>query len=126
MRPVYKVAIYVGVWAVSVLALSLVPGMRANYIGYVAASVCMCLPFIYWITAPDWWKSRTGRALMLLLGSLFLLFLLLLTGLFLPRDWREPLRYAIYSGVLVAGFRLAVLFFQLRLGADWSKGRGKP
>ena len=123
MRPAYRVAIYVGAVGIAVLSLSMIPGMRANYIGYVAASVCMCLPFIYWITAPDWWKSRTGRALMLLLGSLFCLFLLLLTGLFLPRDWREPLRYAVYSGVLIAGFRLAVLFFQLRLGADWAASR---
>lgn len=121
MRPVYKVAIYVGPIALAVFALSLVPGMRANYIGYVAASVCMCLPFIYWITAPEWWKSRTGRALMLLLGSLFALFLILMTGLFMPREWREPLRYAVYTAVLVSGFRLAVLFFQLRLGSDWSR-----
>lgn len=121
MRSVHKSAVAIGAGVLAVGALSLLPDMKANYIGYVAASVCICLPVIYWITAPEWWKSRTGRALMMLLGSLAALFLLLLTSLFLPRELREPLRYLVYSGVLVAGLRLAVLFFQLRLGADWSR-----
>jgi hypothetical protein len=121
MRPVYKVALTVGLGGLGVWGLSLIPGMRANYIGYIAASVCICLPVIYWITAPDWWKSRTGRALMMLLGSLGALFLLLITSLFLPNAMREVLRYVIFTSVLVAGFRLAVLFFQLRLGPGWAR-----
>jgi hypothetical protein len=99
--------------------------MNAIYIGYLAASVCICLPFIYWITAPDWWLSRAGRALMMLLGSLAALFVLLLTSRLFPDPTvREVLRYIIYSSVLVAGVRLAILFFQLRFGADWAKNRG--
>lgn len=102
-----------------------VPGMRAVYIGYLAASVCMCLPFIYWITAPDWWRSRTGRALMMLLGSLGTLFAWLVAArIFVPdRSTREAISYVIFSLLLVAGMRLAVLFFQLRFGADWAKRR---
>jgi hypothetical protein len=34
---------------------------------------------------------------------------------------RELVRYAVYGSVLVFGVRLAVLFFQLRLRADWAK-----
>lgn len=99
--------------------------MNAIFIGYLAASVCICLPFIYWITAPDWWRSRAGRALMMLLGSLAALFVLLLTSRMFPDPTvREVLRYIIYSSVLVAGVRLAILFFQLRFGADWAKNRG--
>jgi hypothetical protein len=99
--------------------------MRAIDIGFMAASVCICLPLIYWITAPDWWRSRAGRALMMLLGSLAALFILLLTSrLVADPTVREVLRYIIYSSVLVAGVRLAILFFQLRFGADWAKNRG--
>lgn len=99
--------------------------MKAVYIGYLAASVCICLPLIYWVTAPDWWRSRAGRALMMLLGSLGSLFILLITsGLFGDYALREAVRAVIYSSVLVAGVRLAVLFFQLRFGADWAKNRG--
>lgn len=99
--------------------------MNAIAIGYLAASVCICLPFIYWITAPDWWRSRAGRALMMLLGSLAALFVLLLTSRLFPDPTvRETLRYIIYSSVLVAGVRLAILFFQLRFGADWARNRG--
>jgi hypothetical protein len=77
------------------------------------------------ITAPDWWKSRAGRALMMLLGSLAALFVLLLTSRLFPDPTvREVLRSIIYSSVLVAGVRLAILFFQLRFGADWAKNRG--
>ena len=101
--------------------------MNAVYIGYVAASVCICLPAIYWITAPEWWRSRAGRALMMLLSSLASLLLLLLTSRLLAGfpDFREALRYAVYTYVLVAGVRLAILFFQLRFGADWAKNRGE-
>ena len=104
-----------------------IPGMKSVYLGYIAASICICLPFVYWATAPDWWRSRAGRALMMLLGSLSALFLILIAGA-LFRDnveLREALRYLVYSGVLVAGVRLSVLFFQLRLGADWAANRGE-
>lgn len=114
-------AFLAGVWLVA-----LVPDMKSVYIGYTAASICICLPFVYWATAPDWWLSRAGRALMMLLGSLSALFLILIVGA-LFRDnveLREALRYLVYSGVMVAGVRLAILFFQLRFGADWAKNRG--
>ena len=102
-------------------------GIPGLYIGYVAGSFWVALPVIYWMTAPDWWRTRTGRALMMLLGSLAALFLLIITsGLFGATPFREVLRTVIYSAVLVAAVRLAVLFFQLRLGADWHKSeRGK-
>ena len=58
-------------------ALFTIPGMRAIYIGYLAASVCICLPLIYHITAPDWHRSEAGRALMTLLASLAALFILI-------------------------------------------------
>jgi hypothetical protein len=116
-----KVAVLVGLATLATVGVSFLPGMRAVFIGYIAASVCICLPVIYWITAPDWWKSRTGRALMMLLGSLAALFLLLLTSTFLPGSAREVLRYVIFTSVLVGGFRLAVLFFQLRLGPGWAR-----
>lgn len=91
--------------------------MEALYIGYVAASVYVCLPFIYWVTAPDWYKTRTGRALMTLLGSSAAAFLIIATsGIFGAYPYREVVRYVIYSSVLVAGVRLAVLFMQLRFG----------
>lgn len=125
MRRKVVVTIVATLMAAALPLLGLIPGMKATYIGYVAASVCICLPFIYWVTAPEWWRSRTGRALMMLLGSLAALFLLLITGTFLHTEAREPLRYIIFTGVLVAGFRLAVLFFQLRLGSDWNR-RDRP
>lgn len=100
--------------------------MNAVLIGYIAASVCICLPLIYWITAPDWWRSRAGRSLFMLLSSQgSLLLLLLASGLLREATvFREILRYVVYSYVLVAGVRLAILFFQLRFGADWAKNRG--
>jgi hypothetical protein len=99
--------------------------VNAIYIGYLAASVCIALPFIYWITALDWHKTRTGRAMMMMLSSLAALFTLLLTSRLVPDPVvRESLRYIIYSYVLVAGVRLAFLFFQLRM--DWIKGQVKP
>ena len=113
-------------FVVGVALVAAIPDMKSVYIGYLAASICICLPFVYWATAPDWWRSRAGRALFMLLGSLSALFLILIVGA-LFRDnveLREGLRYLVYSGVLVAGLRLAILFFQLRFGADWAKNRG--
>lgn len=110
-----------------VALVAVIPDMKSVYLGYVAASICICLPFVYWATAPDWWRSRAGRALMMLLGSLSALFLLLIVGaLFRDQtELREGLRYLVYAGVLVAGLRLSILFFQLRLGADWAANRGE-
>lgn len=102
--------------------------MNAVFIGYAAALVCIVLPFIYAGTAPDWWKSRSGRALMMLMSSLGSMFLLLIFSRTLrkefPVGW-EVLQYIVYSYVLVASVRLAVLFFQLRIGAEWAKERGE-
>lgn len=111
----------------SVLTVYWLLGLPGLYIGYVAGSFWVALPIIYWITAPDWWKTRTGRALMMLLASLASLFILIITsGLFGATPLREIFRLVIYSAVLVAAVRLAVLFFQLRIGADWnSQDRGK-
>ena len=111
--------------AVSILILASA-GVKPITVGYLAASVCISLPGIYWVTAPDWWRSRAGRALMMLLSSLgSLLLLLIASGLMREAtDVREILRWLVYSYVLVAGVRLAVLFFQLRFGADWAKNRG--
>ena len=96
--------------------------MKAVYLGYIAASVYVCLPLIYLITAPDWHKTRTGRAMMMMLGSLAALFVLLLTaGIFGDYELRELVRYVIYGSVLVAGVRIAFLFFQLRFGKDGKK-----
>lgn len=89
--------------------------MKSVYIGIIAAWAWVALPLLYWATAPDWWRSRTGRVLMLLLGSTAGLFTLLLTGqIFGEYPGREIVRGAIYTLVLVAAVRLAVLFFQLR------------
>lgn len=96
--------------------------MKAIYIGYLAASVWVCLPFIYWITAPDVFKSREGRALMMLLGSTAAVFFLIATSSFFGSyEWRELVRLIIYGSVLVSGVRLAILFFQLRFTAGWAK-----
>lgn len=102
-------------------------GLSAIAIGYVAGSFFIALPFIYWITAPEWWKSQEGRAFMMMLGSLAALFLLIMTSsLFGAYAFRDLVRAIIYSVVAVAAVRLAVLFFQLRLKADWhSDKRGK-
>lgn len=100
--------------------------MSPNVIGYLAASVCTTLPFIYWATAPDWWRSRAGRALMMLLGSLAALFILFMSLRTIGDPTvKDTLRYIIYSSVLFAGVRLAILFMQLRLGADWAANRGE-
>lgn len=101
--------------------------MKAIYIGYLAASVWVCLPSIYWATAPGAFKSREGRALMMLLGSTAAVFFLIATSnLFGDYAWREFVRFIIYGSVLVSGVRLAVLFFQLRFSADWAKKKERP
>lgn len=111
---------------ISILTVYWLLGLPGLYIGYVAGSFWVALPIIYWITAPDWWKTRTGRALMMLLASLASLFILIITsGLFGATPLREVFRLVIYSAVLVAAVRLAVLFFQLRLGADWTNEKDK-
>lgn len=97
-------------------------GIPGLYIGYIAGSFWVALPIIYWVTAPDWWRTRTGRALMMLLGSLASLFILIITSaLFGATPLREIFRLVIYSAVLVAAVRLAILFFQLRINADWAQ-----
>lgn len=84
-------------------------------IGYLAAWVWVVLPALYWYTAPEWWRSRTGRALMWLLGSTAALFFLLLTGRAFGEYPGKPLVQAfVFALTLGAGIRLAVLFFQLR------------
>lgn len=113
--------------AAAVLTAYGVLGIPGLYIGYIAGSFWVALPIIYWVTAPDWWRTRTGRALMMLLGSLASLFILIITSaLFGATPLREIFRLVIYSAVLVAAVRLAILFFQLRINADWnSDKRGK-
>lgn len=101
--------------------------MTALYIGYLAASVYVCLPFIYWMTAPDWWKTRTGRSLMMLLTATAATFIMLASsGIFGDYPGREIVRYVIYGSVLVAGLRLAFLFFQLRFGRIKDPKDGNP
>ena len=108
--------------AAAVLTAYGVLGIPGLYIGYIAGSFWVALPIIYWVTAPDWWRTRTGRALMMLLGSLASLFILIITSaLFGATPLREIFRLVIYSAVLVAAVRLAILFFQLRINADWAQ-----
>jgi hypothetical protein len=93
--------------------------MNANYIGYAAAIIWITLPVVYLTTAPDWRKSRTGRALMWLLGSTAGLFLLLLTGgLFGDYPGKEWVRAGVFAAVLYAGVRLSVLFVKLRIEVE--------
>ena len=101
--------------------------MTALFVGYLAASVYVCLPFIYWMTAPDWWKSRTGRSLMMLLASTAATFLLIASsGIFGAYPFRDVVRFVIYGSVLIAGLRLAFLFFQLRFGRMEDPKDGNP
>lgn len=121
----YRLIVATAAGVLALAALFTTPGMKAIYIGYLAALVCICLPLIYHITAPDWHRSQAGRALMTLLGSLAALFILITTSnVFGDYAGREFVRVLIYGSVLAAGVRLAVLFFQLRLGADWNKRKG--
>lgn len=84
-------------------------------IGYIAAWVWVALPFLYWYTAPEFWRTRTGRSMMWLLASTSGLFFLLLTGrAFGEYPGREVVQAAVYSLTLGAGLRVGVLFFQLR------------
>jgi hypothetical protein len=93
--------------------------MNANYIGYSAAIIWVTLPLVYMATAPDWRKSRTGRALMWLLGSTAALFVLLLTGgLFRDYPLKEWVRGGVFAAVLYAGIRLSVLFVHLRIEVE--------
>lgn len=90
--------------------------LAALAIGYMAAIIWVTLPMFYGFTAPDWRKTKTGRALMWLLGSTAAMFLLLLTGRLLGDYLLKPfVQAAIFGGVLFAGVRLAVLFVELRL-----------
>lgn len=90
--------------------------MNANMIGYAAAVVWVVLPIVYLATAPDWRKTRTGRAFMWLLGATAGLFLLLITGgLFGDYPGKEWVRAGVFGAVLYAGIRLAVLFVKLRI-----------
>lgn len=95
--------------------------MMAIYIGYAAAVIWITLPVVYMVTAPDWRKSRTGRALMWLLGSTAALFVLLLTsrifGAYALKEWVHA---TIYAAVLYAGVRLSVLFVHLRIEVERS------
>lgn len=100
--------------------------MEAIYIGYLAASVYVCLPFIYWITAPDWWRSQTGRAMMMLLSSTAATLGLIATSSILGAyPGREAVRWVMYSAVLVSGVRIAILFFHLKFGTDWDQRERK-
>lgn len=93
--------------------------MNANYIGYAAAIIWITLPVVYLTTAPDWRKSRTGRALMWLLGSTAALFVLLITGgIFGDYPFKEWVRGGVFAAVLYAGVRLATLFVQLRIEVE--------
>lgn len=90
--------------------------MKAIYIGYIAASVYACLPFIYWPTAFGWYKSSTGRALMIVFASTAATFAMITTsGLFGAYPGRELIRYFVYGALPLAGLRLAVLLFQLKI-----------
>ena len=104
--------------AVAMILAYWMAGIPSIYIGYVAGSFFIALPFIYWITAPGWWASREGRAFMMMLGSLASVFLLIMTSsLFGAYAFRDLVRTLIYTAAAVGAVRLAVLFFQLRIGA---------
>lgn len=93
--------------------------MRAIYFGYAAAVIWCTLPVVYCITAPDWRKSSTGRALMWLLGSTAGLFILLLTSRIFGDYWfKEWVHGTVYAAVLYAGIRLSVLFVNLRIEVE--------
>lgn len=93
--------------------------MRAVYIGYVAAIVWVIIPLVYVATAPDWHRTRVGRAFMYLVGSTAALFLLLLTsGVFGNYAGKEWVHGAVYTAVLGAGIHLVGLFIRLRVEGD--------
>lgn len=115
-----------GLVLAAMVALYYWSGTPALFIGYFAGSLWLALPGVYWITAPDWWRSPTGRALMNLFFSLALLFVLIITsGLFGASPLREVLRIVVYGWVAGAAVRTCVLLAQLRLGADWHKRKAR-
>ena len=88
----------------------------AYFVGVAAAIVWVILPLVYLATAPDWKKTKVGRALMYLLGSTSAMFLLLLTSRLIGDYTGKALVHAaVYFLVMLAGLRLAVLFVQLRI-----------
>lgn len=88
----------------------------ATLVGILAAIVWVTLPFFYWATAPDWHLTKTGRALMWLLGSTAGLFTLLLTSRIFGDYAGKPFVHAaVYAATLYAAVRLAVLFVELRV-----------
>lgn len=93
--------------------------MSANYIGYAAAVIWCTLPVVYWVTAPDWHKSATGKTMMWLLGSTAALFALLLTGgLFGDYALKEWVRGTVFLAVFYAGVRVSILFVHLRIEVE--------
>lgn len=88
----------------------------ANLVGVVAAVVWVILPIVYLVTAPEWHRTKVGRALMYLLGSTAAMFLILLTSrAFGAYPGKVFVHAAIYALVMLAGLRLAVLFVELRM-----------
>ena len=93
--------------------------MNANIIGYLAGVVWFLIPFVYLGTAPDWRKTRVGRAFMWLTGSTAALFFLLITGgIFGDYPFKQWVRAGVFLAVLYAGVQLIVLFLRLRLEGD--------
>lgn len=93
--------------------------MNPIIIGYGAAVVWIILPIVYLATAPDWHKTRTGRALVWLLASTSLLFVLLLTSRIFGDYWFKGwVHGGIYTAVLYAGVRLSILFIHLRIDLE--------
>ena len=93
--------------------------MKADYIGYLAGLVWIVIPFVYLGTAPDWRKTRVGRAFMWLAGSTSALFLLLITGgLFGEYALRQWVRGGVFLAVLFAGLQIIALFLRLRVEGD--------
>lgn len=93
--------------------------MKANYIGCLAGVIWFLIPFVYLGTAPDWRKTRVGRAFMWLAGSTAALFGLLITaGIFGDYPFKEWVRGGVFLTVLYAGVQLIVLFLRLRVEGD--------
>lgn len=88
----------------------------AKLVGVVAAIVWILLPVVYLVTAPDWHRTKVGRALMYLLGSTSAMFVVLLTSRMFGDYAGKPFVHAgVYLLVMMAGLRLAVLFIELRV-----------
>lgn len=102
-----------------VLVLLSFPDFKPIFFGYAAAVIWCTLPVVYWVTAPDWRKSRTGKALMLLLASTAGLFILLLTSRIFGDYWfKHYVHGTVYALVLYSGIRLSVLFVHLRIEVE--------